>query len=173
MNDIDLTKQENQETTEAAKTQETQSTESQPTPFQTIDNPEIPMFESSAELPDMEQFEGARVQVEGWSIIDVNSKYDPKTGDLVKGEPVKVKKLKIFSAPVAQGKKEDGTEFPIRGTLLIGMKLDKEDKWGLSTHKSSNIQKFFRKLKVNSLSEIKGKYVTLTLDENQWLRIVY
>jgi len=171
--DTDLTKPEGQESAETTSNQETQTTESQPTPFQTIDNPEIPMFESSAELPEMEQFEGARVQIEGWSIIDVKSKYDPKTGDLIRGEPVQVKKLKIFSAPVAQGKKGDGTEFPIRGTTLIGMKLDKEGKWGLSTHTTSNIQKFFRKLKVNSLPEIKSKYVTLTVDEGGWLRIVY
>ena len=84
-----------------------------------------------------------------------------------------MKKLKIFSEPLGEGKRSDGSPFFIRATALFSLKKDKEGKLGLSSHPSSNIQKFFRKLKVNTLSEMKGKFITVTVDENGWGRIVY
>jgi len=139
---------------------------------QGLGNPELPVIPGVSDLPDVEGFEGARVAIEGWEIIEVNSNFSPETGEKLE-LPVRVKKLKVVTTPLAFGKRNDESEFPIRASALFGLKKSKSGEWGLSSHPSSNIQKFFKKLKVNTLQDIKGKYVTVTVDENNWLRIVY
>ena len=135
-------------------------------------NPDIPVLPSITQLPDPEQFEGARVEIEGWEVVEVKTFFDPHTGERL-SEPVMTPCLKVFTKPLAYGKNRDGEEFPIRATALFNLKRDKNGRLGLSGHPNSNIQKFFRKLKVNSLQEIKGRYVTVTCTPEGWLRIVY
>jgi hypothetical protein len=133
-------------------------------------NPEIPMI-SSTELPDMEQFEGARTKIEGWEIAKVNSLYD-ETGKKI-DVPILVDVVKIYTEQLGSGKKADGSDFPIRASTIFNLKKDTKGNLGLSAHPKSNVQKFFKKLKVNSLAECKDKYVTVTVDSSGWLRIVY
>ncbi len=136
-----------------------------------FENPELPNI-ASTELPDMEQFEGARTKIAGWEISKVNSYFDPESGERLQA-PVQVDVVKIFSEPLGEGKKSDGGTFPIRASTMFNLKKDAKGNLGLSTHPRSNVQKFFKKLKVNSLAECKDKYVTVTVDDNGWLRIVY
>lgn len=135
-------------------------------------NPEIPIIPGKSEIPDLTEFEGVRVKIEGWEIIEIDSYWDPENTEKKLVTPVKVKKLKVFTQPVTQGKKGDGTVFPIRASALFSMKRDDKGNWGLSDNPKSNFQKFLHKIKVNTLKDLVEKYVTITLDENGYLRIV-
>lgn len=133
-------------------------------------NPDLPIVQGG-ELPDMEQFEGKRAKIEGWDIVEVNSYYN-EAGERI-ATPILVKCLKVFSEKLGEGTKSDGTVFDLRATVLFNLKKDKDGKLGLSSHPRSNIQKFFKKLKVNNLAEIKGKFVTIVVDDSGWLRFAY
>jgi hypothetical protein len=149
-----------------------QPTQPQETGFnQPFQNPDLPVVQSG-ELPDLEQYEGRRAKLEGWDIIEVNSYYNPDTGDRM-STPITVQRLKVFSEKLGEGKKSDGTPFDIRATALFPLKKDASGNLGISSHSNSNIQKFFRKLKINSLPEMKDKYVTVTVSESGWLNIIY
>jgi hypothetical protein len=135
-------------------------------------NPSIPVVQSTIKMPDLEEFEGKRAMIEGWEIVDMKTFFDPQTGDKL-SEPVLAKKLKVFSETLAQGEKNDGETFPIKATAIFSLVKSADGNYGLSSHPQSNIQQFFRKLKVDKIEDIRGKYVTVTLDANNWLKIVY
>ena len=94
------------------------------------------------------EYEGTRVDIEGYEIIKVPQKYHPKTGVLSSTETYEVQKLKVFSKPVAEVEGKEGKKIQIRGSELFNLKLDDDDKWKVSTSPKASINAFLTKLKL-------------------------
>ena len=131
---------------------------------------EIPVIESSIEIPDLSEFSNTQAKIEGWEIKEVKSFWNPETKQKIE-EPILVNKLRIYTEVITHGKK-DGRDFEIRASTLIPMKKNKFGEVGISSNPNSTIQKLFQKLRINKLSEIKDRFVDIFLDESRYLRIV-
>lgn len=95
---------------------------------------------------DVSEFEGRRVDIEGYEVVELPSDYDPETGKEDPKAGYTAHKIRVFSKPVTTIKDSEGKEVAIRASELFGMKYDAEtDKWGVSTSPKSFLNKFLAK----------------------------
>ena len=131
---------------------------------------------------DVSEFEGARVKIDLLEVIDVLTDFD-ETGKSIPGLQRLVKKLRISSEVLKTIDRGDGKEIKLRGTALFNLKrnenLNGEAIWGYTNHPNNKLNQFLKKMKTNSISELKGKFVTLTIrrskdpnDTREYLSIV-
>jgi len=145
-------------------------------------NPEIPLAPRGTSL-DISDLEGSRAEIESWSIIDVNSKFGDGVSEvegviIPRGDPIpnnktiKAKSLKISTKLLKDFTLDDGRKVEIRGSTLFGLIRMNNGEYGLPSSSTAKFNKFLKKMKVNTLSELKGKFVTITIDENNYAKIV-
>lgn len=139
-------------------------------------------YEAGAGI-DVDEYEGQKVEIESYEIIQVKQKYNPVTGE-IDGSDHEVPKIRVLTKPVAEievTNKETGKQekVKVRGSELFNLKLV-SGKWGVSTSPRASLNKFLEKLKLpagkEGLKRIVGKTVMLrkvTKNERDWLGLVY
>ena len=145
-----------------------------------------PMFDVSA-------YEGKRVKIADVKELEVIDYYNGEGGTY---NPNSTDKKHIISITTESLKKVDeggnftselytyhdelsNTDKTVSVDARLGLKFEKDKKtWVISKHPKAKLWKFMRKLGVEKLSELKGKFVTLTSepssnpeDDRSYLRI--
>lgn len=137
-----------------------------------LDIDQLPEIEAGKGL-DFSEYEGKKYPIQVIEVIEYNSPYNEE-GEYVEGLKRQVKGIRIATVPITKIKNKEGKEVDIRASELFNLKYDAETKqWGRSTSDNAKLNKFTKMMKVNKLSDLKGKnvMVLVTTDKkgNQFL----
>jgi len=108
------------------------------------------------------EFDGKKRKIEivmpewGYSSYDIQ-------GNLVKGLQRKVMRLRVESEILKNVKSSDGKDIGIRAREWFNLNQDYKGKWTWSVGVKGKLNNFLKKIKVNNLSELKGRTVALSL----------
>lgn len=131
---------------------------------------ETKVAEAREELK-LSDFEGTKHKIVSATVVDRKSNFDPTTGKrLGKDELVPVKKLRVETDVITTLKTSKG-DFDIRATEEFKLKYDTDDsKWKIPIAAKdtdakyiSDLEKFFRRMGVKKVSELKGKSVVVRI----------
>ncbi len=139
---------------------------------------ELQHFEAGSGI-DVTEYEGQKCTLAEPEIIEVKQDYDPETGEKNVEKKFVVRKLKVFSEPLAEVDGPEG-KIQIRASDLFNLKL-KDGQCGVTPSPKAKINKFLAKLKLplglEGVNKIGGQQVTMKVvtnaQGNDWLSFVY
>lgn len=146
---------------------------------------DIPITEPKQSI-DVEKYEGAKVKIAEITDVEwIDSHYVDKeeNGKIMrvfdKDKTVKAPVIYIITEPLDMIPQPDGSEKPLVVKQRFNLQISKETgKPTISKHAKAKLWMFMRKMRVTKLSDLKSKFVSITLepskdenDDRRWLRI--
>jgi len=125
---------------------------------------DLPEFDAGSGV-DLTEYEGQKAKIEGTRVLEVESSYD-ESGNWQEGLKRKVQVIKVFTEPITTITDKEGKEIEVRASELFNLRL-KDGEWGISKSDKSKIQKFLKRQKVSSITEVIGTSVVLRAYDNK------
>ena len=147
---------------------------------QGINLEELQVFEAAQPI-DVSKYEGRRAKIDKCDVVDTFTSYN-EDGKWVDGLKRPVKKLLVSSEILEIINRDNKSPIELRASSLFSLKekiIDGKVIWGVSNSLRSNLWKFMKKQKVNTIIELKGTMITVTTrssnnpeDDREFLGIV-